>query len=85
MLEMEEPMGELAPRIFTERKDGVLPDYNIRTDRWEYAAEAMDAVHKANIAKSKGLIEPTDKEGAEIKHTKGNPLDDGTGDGNDVG
>ncbi len=44
-----EPIGEGSPEIFTERKDGVLAAYNIRTDRWELAAEAMD-VRAANIA-----------------------------------
>lgn len=33
-----------APEIFTERKDGVMAAFNIRTDRWEIAAEAMDKV-----------------------------------------
>ena len=29
-----EPITDGAPIIFTEKKDGVLPEYNIRTDRW---------------------------------------------------
>ena len=28
-----EPITDGAPIIFTEKKDGVLPEYNIRTDR----------------------------------------------------
>lgn len=35
---------ETSPIIYTERKDGVLPEYNIRTDVWEIAREAMGTV-----------------------------------------
>lgn len=38
--------------IYTERKDGVLPQYDIRTDRWELAQEAMDKVNEAREAKA---------------------------------
>jgi hypothetical protein len=44
-----EPITDGAPIIYTERKEGVKPEYNIRTDRWEIATEAMDKV-QANIA-----------------------------------
>lgn len=37
-----EAIGDTAPLIFTERKDGVLPAYDIRTDRFDVALEAMD-------------------------------------------
>ena len=40
----KEPISDGAPSIFTERKDGVVSAYNIRTDRFEVAAEAMDKV-----------------------------------------
>ena len=39
-----EPIEDGAPRIFTERRDGVGAQYDIRTDRWEVAVDAMDAV-----------------------------------------
>lgn len=39
-----EPITDGSPEIFTERKDGVLPETNIRTDRWEIAADAMDKI-----------------------------------------
>lgn len=46
----KEPIKDGAPPIYTERKDGVKPDYDIRTDRWEYAVEAMDKVTKSKRA-----------------------------------
>lgn len=57
--ENNEPITDGAPIIYTNREDGVLPAYNIRTDRWEVAQAAMEAVNQANLAKSKnyGKIE----------------------------
>lgn len=40
----KEPITDGAPLVFTERKDGVIAAYNIRTDRFEIAADAMDKV-----------------------------------------
>ena len=51
--ENNEPITDGAPIIYTNREDGVLPAYNIRTDRWEVAQNAMDAVNQANLARSK--------------------------------
>lgn len=47
----QEPITDGAPEIFTERKDGVQSAYNIRTDRWEIATEAMDKVSGSIQAK----------------------------------
>lgn len=47
----KEPITDGAPMIYTERKDGVAPSYNIRTDRFESAVEAMDGVSRAHLAK----------------------------------
>ena len=49
--ENNEPITDGAPIIYTNRDDGVLPAYNIRTDRWDIAQEAMDRVNKERIAK----------------------------------
>ncbi len=55
-----EPITDGAPEIFTERKMGVMAAYNIRTDRWEIACEAMDKVQGAAQAKreDKGVEKP---------------------------
>lgn len=42
----KEPITDGAPLIYTERKDGVRPEHNIRTDKWEHAIDAMDRVNK---------------------------------------
>lgn len=50
------------PTIYTEKKDGVLPEYDIRTDRFEVAIDAIDKINQSvanEIAKSKGETETT--------------------------
>lgn len=78
IVENNEPIKDGAPIIYTERKDGVIPAYNVRTDRFDVAIMAMDAVNKAKIAKSMNNLgqkpEGTEPKGTEPKGTepKGN-------------
>lgn len=62
-----EAITDGAPEIFTERKDGVLPEYNPRTDKWDLATDAMDKVAMAKIAKRGNVVkmEPKRDGGAE--------------------
>ena len=73
--ENNEPITDGAPIIYTNRDDGVLPAYNIRTDRWDIAQEAMDAVNQANLAKSKnyGKIEQQEQNALESKEIEDTP------------
>lgn len=73
--ENNEPITDGAPIIYTNREDGVLPAYNIRTDRWDIAQQAMDAVNQANLAKSKnyGKIEQQEKNALESKEIGDTP------------
>ncbi|MEM0173378.1 MAG: hypothetical protein QXI16_02610 [Sulfolobaceae archaeon] len=61
----KEPITDGAPLIYTKRQDGVLPGYNIRTDRFEVAIEAMDKVSKSKLSKRMEYInkdsKPNDK------------------------
>lgn len=54
----KEPITDSAPLIFTERKEGVKAAYNVRTDRFEIAAEAMDKVSASHMAKRQERHEP---------------------------
>lgn len=47
----KEPITDTAPIIYTEKKDGVLPAYNIRTERFDLAIDAMDKIEMERIAK----------------------------------
>lgn len=63
-----EPIEDTAPLMYTDRKDGVLPEYDIRTDRWEIARQAMDRVNKSIIASRDNKPEDKDnKPGTENK------------------
>ncbi len=67
-----EPITDGAPIIYTDRKDGVQPAYNIRTDRWEVATDAMDKVHKSKVAKREN--KPVEKD---VKTEEKNPKKEG--------
>jgi hypothetical protein len=66
-----EPISDGAPLIYTERKDGSRAEYDIRTDRFEVAADAMDKVSKSIVAKRDAKAEAKvidiKKEGGETK------------------
>lgn len=72
VVENNEPISDGAPIIHTNREEGVIAGYNIRTDRWDTALMAMDAVNKTNIAKSKNA--PNTKEDSSAA---GSPAGDG--------
>lgn len=64
-----EPITDGAPLIYTERNQGVQPAYDIRTDRWDIAIEAMDKVNKTTLAKreEKLKIKTEEKDIPEVK------------------
>lgn len=45
-----EPIEDGAPLVFTERSEGVRPEHDIRTDRFELAVEAMDKITSSKLA-----------------------------------
>ena len=53
-----EPISDGAPLIYTERKEGVKEEYNIRTDRFDIALNAMDYVTASNRAKRDNFGKP---------------------------
>lgn len=58
------------PTIYTEKKDGVQPEFDIRTDRFEVAIDAIDKINKSaanQIAKSRGETEAVKDFGTEVK------------------
>lgn len=61
-----------SPQIFTERKDGVMPEYDIRTDRFEIAREAMDNVSKSQIARRQTFAEKKGENEKAGKSTQAN-------------
>lgn len=60
ILNNKEPIKDGAPIIFTERRDGVDPAHNIRTDRFELAVDAMDKVNRSKLAKREDRLKGED-------------------------
>lgn len=52
-----EAIENTCPIIYTERKDGVLPEYDIRTDKWEIAQKAMNFVSQKKREKRQEFLE----------------------------
>lgn len=63
-------LSDSVQEIFTERKDGVLPETDIRSDRHEIAVEAADKMSQLHLTKR------------DERHNPKKP-DDATGDGGD--
>lgn len=58
------------PTIYTEKRDGVQPEFDIRTDRFEVAIDAIDKINQSTanqIAKNKGETEAVKDFGTEVK------------------
>lgn len=58
------------PTIYTEKKDGVQPEFDIRTDRFEVAIDAIDKINQSaanQIAKNKGETEAAKDFGTKAK------------------
>ena len=51
VLESGEPITDTAPIIYTAKEDGVLPAYNIRTDRFDIAMDAYDKMTRNSAKK----------------------------------
>lgn len=51
--ESSAPIEAISPMIYTERKDGVRPEYDIRRDKWDIAQTAMQSITDGYRQKSK--------------------------------
>jgi hypothetical protein len=57
MLYSGESIGDGAPLIYTDRRKGVQPEFNIRTDRFEMALDAINGIAKRTYENRKGYYE----------------------------
>lgn len=63
MMSNKEPIEGTVTAIYTDRKEGIAPDYDIRTDKFEFLVEGKDAISKTkraqrdNIGKLKEKLE----------------------------
>lgn len=81
IMDENEPITDGAPIIYTPFEEGVKPEYNIRTDRWEVAIAAMDKISsyeaskyvKTEEAPGKGVEIPEGKQANVTMNTSGEP------------
>lgn len=59
----KEGIEDGAPIIFTERKEGVRPEFNIRTDRFDLAVEATDKINRGRLAKREERMKGPEAQG----------------------
>ena len=72
MTRNKEVVKEENPPIYTPLADGVIPDYDIRADRFDVAMEAQDKFTASDIAKAAGepILEQRGKENGEDNEGK---------------
>lgn len=80
--EEKTPIEAVAPMIYTEKSKGVIPEYDIRTDRFEIAQAAMEKLNSVKFAETaksevvpgaENLPEQSGREAGETK-PQGGPL-----------
>ena len=84
--ESKEPITDGAPVIYTDRKDGTRPEFNIRTDRFDIALDAMDYVNRSRTAKRMEVVKKESSNDDTKQATgdnKGTGVNQGT-DGNQI-
>lgn len=72
ILQNKEPITDTAPIIYTAKEDGVLPAYNIRTDRFDIAMDAYDKITRSS-AKKEQAVKPEDFGNVPDKTQGGSP------------
>lgn len=72
--ENNEPISDGAPVIYTDRKEGTKPEYNIRTDRFDIALDAMDYVNRSRTAKRLEIVKNVSSNDEPIQATGDNQI-----------
>ena len=81
ILDENEPLTDGAPLIYTPKADGVKPEFDIRTDKWQIAINAMDRVNAYKLTDyTKNGRNPEMKEGAKESEAATDNTTDAGGD-----
>nr|WAE43681.1 MAG: hypothetical protein [Microviridae sp.] len=51
IMSQNEPITDGAPIIYTKRNEGVIPEYNVRTDRWDVALDMTNEITRQAYVK----------------------------------
>lgn len=61
IMESDEPITDSAPLIYSERRDGVDPWTDVRTDRFDLALDHTNAVTQKQLLKRQELLKPKEE------------------------
>lgn len=62
MVYENQPISDGAPLIYTDRRKGVEPQYNIRTDRFDIALTANDKLVNGILETRENFYKPDEKD-----------------------
>lgn len=72
MMNNEAGIEQEVEMQYTDRKDGVRPEYNPRTDKWDLAAETMELASTNTLeARKEKLKELSEKQDGKPESTQG--------------
>lgn len=66
----KEPITDGAPIIYQPRNEGVRPEFDIRTDRFEIALDATDNISRSKLAKRVNFYEESKADSKTDKDSK---------------
>jgi len=67
----QEAITDGAPIIYTDRREGVKPETNVRTDRWDLALEGTEHITKSKIAKREEIMKTRETKTGEGEQAPG--------------
>lgn len=63
MMQQGADVNDVTELIFTERKEGVIPETDVRNEAWDVAVEATDAASRDHLTKRDARHNPPKKDG----------------------
>lgn len=71
IITQKKPIEATAPLVYTEKRDGVIEDFDIRTDKWEAMQRAANYVNEQKREYRKADIEGKLNDDGSIKSDDG--------------
>lgn len=71
MMQNKEPITSTEALIYTERSEGVRPEMNIRTDRFEIAIEATEKIQRSYSARREERAKEKEAKVKELESAQG--------------
>lgn len=75
LINNDEPITDVVPKIYTLREQGVVPEYNIRSDRFDMAIDMADSITADALLKRQAFHDKLKADNDKLNNPKdeGNP------------